>query len=472
MTVKPIIALIIALCFAVQPMVGAQAKATKINTASSKYAALVMDAETGEVFFARNATARRYPASLTKMMTLYMTFEALKAGRLKPTTPLPVSARAASQPQTNISLKKGQTIRVEQAIKALVVRSANDVAVVLAEALGKTEQNFAYKMTAKARSLGMSRTQFRNAHGLPDRQQYTTAGDMAKLAIALRRDFPQHYHYFKTQEFTWKGREYTSHNRVLDQFDGVDGIKTGYINMSGFNLASSVKRDGYHVVAVVLGGQTSRARDAHMVSLLDSTFSQIAERGDAPRAFAAAPVPKAKPKALQTASSSGAGASETPWLKVSFNADSADKTVPKVEVVEEAPTKAKAAPAAEVKVAESKPLFRFVSDPEEPKINSLNIQLASLKTPPAGVIQEKWGIQVGAFHDEDSAMKAASKAVTLARTELKYSQINITDNGAQAASIHRARLANLTESQAKRACQLLSKKSTPCFVFKKDQQNL
>lgn len=469
----------------------ALAAGEKINAKSEKYAALMLDVDTGEVFYERNADAKRYPASLTKMMTLYMAFDALKQKRITLDTPLAVSAFAAGQPQTNISLKAGQTIMVQEAIKALVVRSANDVSVVVAEALGKSQANFAQQMTAKARSLGMKNTQFRNPHGLPDVQQYTTARDLAKLSIALRRDFPQYYHFFKTQAFTWKGRTFTSHNRVLNQYDGVDGIKTGYINMSGFNLATSVKRDGHHVVGVVMGGQTGRVRDAHMVSLLGQAFSKIAARGDNPRAFAEAPTPQPKPDTTAADSSSKTTA-ELPWAKVAFAADTADTAVASVTVEELAapaakPAAAKAPKPKTIDVAAEvsrKPFISFVSDAnaasQAAPAKPLNKQAqdlsgassAAAEKPAALSAAQKWGIQVGAFKDEEAAIKAASKAVSLARSELKYSQINITDAGQTAASVHRARLAGLSEQQAKRACQALSKSSTPCFIYKLDQRNL
>jgi D-alanyl-D-alanine carboxypeptidase len=243
-----------------------------------RYAALVVDASTGKVIYQKNAGSLRYPASLTKMMTLYLTFDALRSGYLKINSSLPVSAKAAAQPQTNISLKPGEYLPVKLAIESLVVRSANDSAVVLAEAIGKTEWNFALMMTQKARELGMKHTIFRNPSGLPDAAQHTTAYDMARLAIALRRDFPDYYHYFKTSEFTHKGVRYTGHNRVMARYDGVDGVKTGYIRASGFNLVTSARKDGMNLVAVVMGGRTAQARDDEMISLLNRSFAELANQ--------------------------------------------------------------------------------------------------------------------------------------------------------------------------------------------------
>ncbi len=239
-------------------------------------AAVVVDADTGRVLYEKNAAAVRYPASLTKMMTLYLTFDALKKGKISINDELPVSAKAASQPATNIALDKGDRLPVEKAIESLVVRSANDSALVMAEALGKTEWNFALMMTQKARELGMKNTVFRNPNGLPDNKQHTTAYDMARLAIALRRDFPEYYPYFNLREFTYNGVTYTTHNHVLENYPGADGLKTGYIRASGFNVATSAKRDGFNLVAVVMGGNSASQRDNQMVDLLDRTFARMA----------------------------------------------------------------------------------------------------------------------------------------------------------------------------------------------------
>lgn len=236
---------------------------------SDKYAAIVIDANTGKVLFDRNSRELRYPASLTKMMTLYMLFEALETGRVDPTAQLPVTAFAASKPPSRLGLRPGQHIDVQTAILALCVRSANDVATVVAEYLGDSEARFAEMMTAKARQLGMNSTTFRNASGLPDADQRTSARDMAVLSTALRKRFPQHYHYFSNREFSYAGKIIRGHNDLLGRVDGVDGLKTGYIRASGFNLATSAGRGGRRIVAVVMGGETARARNAHMEELIE-----------------------------------------------------------------------------------------------------------------------------------------------------------------------------------------------------------
>jgi D-alanyl-D-alanine carboxypeptidase len=262
-------------------------------SANPRYAAYVIDAKTGEVLFARNANDKRYPASLTKMMTLYLTFEALEAGRISKGSKIPVSRNAAAEEPSKLGLRAGSTITVDQAIKALVTKSANDAATALGEFLGGSEKNFARMMTAKARQLGMSRTQFRNAHGLPNSEQYTTARDMAILGIALREHFPNHYSYFSTRSFQFGKHRYGNHNRLLGRVEGVDGIKTGYIRASGFNLVTSVKRDGRSIVGVVMGGQSGRSRDAHMAELIAAYLPKASRQGGGELIASQQPVPNA-----------------------------------------------------------------------------------------------------------------------------------------------------------------------------------
>lgn len=245
------------------------------SQAQAKYASLVMNADTGEVLHEINADTRNYPASLTKMMTLYLMFEALEERRIGLDTPMPASAKATRQPPSKIGLQRGETITVRNAIKALSVKSANDVAVVVAEFLSGTERNFALKMTATARRLGMKSTTFRNASGLPHRGQLSTARDMARLAIALKRDYPQHYAVFSESKFKYAGKTYKSHNNLLTTYQGTDGIKTGYIRASGFNLVTSVERGDTRLIGVVFGGKTSKIRNAHMTKLLNRGFRKI-----------------------------------------------------------------------------------------------------------------------------------------------------------------------------------------------------
>ncbi|MGE0094744.1 MAG: serine hydrolase [Alphaproteobacteria bacterium] len=235
-------------------------------------ASIIVDGTTGELLYSDNSDSQTYPASLTKMMTLYLTFEALQAKKLTLNTRLPVSKAAAAQAPSKLYLEPGETITVENAILALTTKSANDAAVVLAEALGDTETNFAQVMTRKAAKLGMTRTVYRNASGLPNKGQVTTARDQVILAQALYRDFPDRYHYFSQQTFDYKGQQIASHNRLLGRYEGADGLKTGFIRDSGFNLAASAERDGRRIFGVVLGGSSSYARDVQMMHLLDKGF--------------------------------------------------------------------------------------------------------------------------------------------------------------------------------------------------------
>lgn len=244
--------------------------------AQAKYASFVMDADSGEVLHEINADTRNYPASLTKMMTLYMLFDALDRGQLRENDRLKVSRRAASRPASRLGLKRGQTITVRDAILALVTKSANDVAVVVAEYLGRgKERTFARLMTKKAHAIGMKSTNFRNASGLYSRAQLSTARDMATLAMRLYKDYPHYYHFFATAKFDYQGKTYKNHNKLLKTYDGVDGIKTGYIRASGFNLVASAKRDGRRLIGVVFGGRNAKVRNAHMSRLLDKGFEKM-----------------------------------------------------------------------------------------------------------------------------------------------------------------------------------------------------
>ncbi|WP_353860381.1 D-alanyl-D-alanine carboxypeptidase family protein [Azospirillum formosense] len=236
------------------------------------HAYVLMDAQSGRVLDSENADTLTYPASLTKMMTLLLTFEALERGTLRLDQELPVSRHATNQKPSRLNLAVGSTIRVEDAILALTVKSANDVAVVLAEALGGSEEQFAEMMTAKAQALGMTSTTFRNASGLPHKEQRTTARDMARLSRAIVSRPAREYAYFSRTRFDWNGTVVPGHNRLLGRVEGYDGIKTGFINLSGFNLAGSASRNGQRLVAVVLGGTTAAARDREVAELLEQGF--------------------------------------------------------------------------------------------------------------------------------------------------------------------------------------------------------
>lgn len=419
-----------------------------------RYAHLVVNASTGEVLVNKNGDAKRYPASLTKMMTLYMTFDALSKGKLRLNERMEVSDNAAYQPETNIDLITGQDITVDQAIRALVVHSANDASVVLAEAIGGSEWNFALAMTAKARQLGMRNTVFRNANGLPDPKQFTTARDMAKLGIALRRDFPQYYPYFKTTQFSFNGKDYKSHNRVISRFEGTDGIKTGYIRASGFNVVSSVKRDGHNIVAVVMGGESWRARDDKMVALLTDTFDKL-DNHDNGTSYASAEAPQS----FANAASDVQNAAVT--SPAATNDSAADENEEAAEEASPAMPEASWASAGDT--------LQPASGPSNASFTTASVSEEMASEVRAGGHRGSWGIQVGAFNTQRQALVAAAKAVQIAHKQLKDSRISVGDTDSRT---HRARIANLSEDQARKACTQLKARRTPCFVYRSDMQDL
>lgn len=261
------------------------ARATVDRTAS--YADIVIDAESGEILHATNPDNLRHPASLTKMMTLYLTFQAIESGRVGLNQYLPVSANAAEQSPSKLGLRPGQRIRLEDAVLGLVTESANDAAVVLAEWLGGSEQGFADMMTRQAHALGMNKTHFNNPSGLPNDGQVTTARDMAVLGDALIHHFPQFYNYFSTESFTYAGIYHHNHNHLMDRYAGMDGIKTGYIRASGFNLVASAKRGQTRLIGVVFGGHSTLERDNRMAQLLDYSFSKSEQEKNEPRVASA-----------------------------------------------------------------------------------------------------------------------------------------------------------------------------------------
>ena len=246
-------------------MAGANAAPARAANVGST---LVLDANTGEVLLAKDADAQRFPASLTKMMTLYLVFEALETGSLTLDTRMKVSAFAASRPPTKLGVKAGTTLAVREAIPALITRSANDAAAVIAEQLGGSEARFAEMMTAKAHQLGMSQTNFANPHGLPNPNNVTTASDIAKLGLALREHFPKRYSYFQIKSFSFRGTTIPTHNNLLKRSEIYDGIKTGYTNASGFNIVTSVSSEGKRLLVVVFGGRTARSGDDYVANLV------------------------------------------------------------------------------------------------------------------------------------------------------------------------------------------------------------
>ena len=268
-----------------------------IQPAQAKYASFIINENTKRVYHTANADTRNYPASLTKIMTLYMIFDALKTKKISMNTKFKVSRRATRQPPSKLNLSAGSSISVKHAILALITKSANDVATVVAENLGKSERNFARLMTKKAKKLGMKRTTFKNASGLPNRGQLSTARDMATLGMAIRKNHSVFFKLFKTKSFIYKGTRYSNHNNLLGSYSGTDGIKTGYTHASGFNLVASVERNGQRIIGVVFGGKKARSRDKHMIKLLNRYFKTNASK-PLVRIAKASELPKNRPKII------------------------------------------------------------------------------------------------------------------------------------------------------------------------------
>ncbi|WP_281037394.1 MULTISPECIES: D-alanyl-D-alanine carboxypeptidase [unclassified Rhizobium] len=277
------------------------------SPANAGYAHFIMDANTGKVLAAQNADVLNHPASLTKMMTLYMTFEALHAGRLRWDQKITMSKNGAATIPSKLYVRQGQTFTVREAVYGMIVKSANDMAEGMGDHLGGSEARFAEMMTRKARQLGMTKTVFRNASGLPSKSQVTTARDMARLGLALQRDFPKEYGLFAMESFSFRGKRIRGHNNLMYRYNGMDGIKTGYTNASGFNLVSAINDNGRRVVGVVLGGKTARSRDAQMAALLDKAMpqasrgrgnTQLVASANVSRTFDAVPPASITPKAV------------------------------------------------------------------------------------------------------------------------------------------------------------------------------
>ncbi len=315
---------------------------------AAPYADIVVDANSGNVLHETNADARRHPASLTKIMTLYLLFEQLEAGKLKLDSQLKVSQEAAGQMPTKLGLKSGSTLQVEDAIKGIVTRSANDAAVVIAEAIAGDEDEFAKLMTRKAQALGMARTLYKNASGLPDDDQVTTARDQATLGRVIQERFPRYYKYFSTRSFTFRGQSIGNHNHLLGRVEGVDGIKTGYIGASGFNLVTSVHRGNRYLVAVVLGGSSAGSRDARMRELISDKIAQASTKRTAPMFAEAGQASEVKGERAAPAKSE-AKAEGKRVAKVEPKSESKSETKP--ETKPEAKPEQKAEPKAEPRFA-------------------------------------------------------------------------------------------------------------------------
>lgn len=478
-------------------------------------AALVVDGNTGRVLYEENADALRHPASLTKIMTLYMLFEQLEAGRLKLESELPVSARAASQSPSKLNLRPGSTIEVEDAIKAIVTRSANDVAVVIGEAIGGSESNFADMMTRKARALGMNSTTFRNASGLPNPGQVTTARDLAILGRAIQDRFPREYRYFSTRSFVYRGETIGNHNRLLGRIEGVDGIKTGYTNASGFNLVTSVHRDNRFVIGVVLGGSSGSSRDNRMANLVTDALPRAYAGGrttpkvveTAAREAAPAPLPapqrvayvSADPVTTSTITTrTPAPGSAEPIKPVAVKTVSINRpitnpvpaqtfTAPETQVLGYvAPQAAALAPPADIQLVPHAPAPQAmnpgvrtaaagpvalpaaaVAPAVNPAPKPVRVASAAPVAPQAAThAHSGWIIQIGAFGAEKEARAKLDVAKTKAGRVLGGADPYTEKVEKGASDLYRARFAGLSEKEAKEACRLLQRNDFACMTLR------
>lgn len=486
--------------------------AAKKSIDSPRYSAIVVDANSSAVLRQANADSLRHPASLTKIMTLYLLFERLEAGKLKLNSPLTVSEEAASQSPTKLGLNPGATIAVEDAIKAVVTKSANDIAVVIAEALAGAEDEFARQMTRKARALGMNQTVYRNASGLPDTNQVTTARDQARLGMLIQERFPRYYRYFSTASFTFRGDTMRNHNHLLGRVTGLDGIKTGYTHASGYNLVTSVHRGARHIVAVVMGGDTAGQRDAHMRDLIERHIVEASiKRPDvqvaqiAPAAPTPAATPIAKPEAQEAMQAHAEGRREP---QARSEAIAAPRLSPRIVIVPVVPspsdraapvtppaTAASAAPINPTPVktvpirAAAIPLPNLNSYAPAPELGSVALESTPLQGPADGRTDEPetqltasgvisgppvelaqrrsgWSVQVGAFDQEDEARQRLSlarhKAAQLLASADEYTER--TNKGDK--TLYRARFSGFDRTQADTICKILHRSDVACIAIK------
>ncbi len=462
---------------------------------NSRYAAIVIDAGTGEVLFARHADSRRYPASLTKMMTLYLVFEALEKGTATLDDVITVSPLAASQPPSKLGLAAGQTIRLDDAMRATAVRSANDMAMALGERIGGSQARFASMMTLKAEELGMTQTRYVNPNGLPDSRQLTSARDLAILARAIMRDYPQYYSYFGLHDWNYQGREYRNTNGLLLSGSGYDGIKTGFTNASGYNLAASAVRGGKRVITVVLGGRSSPSRNAHVASLMDTGFEvesrrargeriQVAQAFFEARGFGiggpdtGGPVAYAALNGAPTTErdedqGSNGGISYTS-LPMPATTTVAAATPPagytRAAPTPSVPAPVAAAPAAPVRRAEATPprngnltasLNSGVAAPGG-STSGLNRGAAANPPRPAAPPAGRWSVQVGAFRDEGVARNWLTEVNRRFRAQFNSAERNVVT----VAGWHRSRFTGMTEAAARSACEALDTRRVTCMVVR------
>lgn len=452
-----------------------------VNPAAAKpqFSAIAVDARTGKILFANDIDGSRYPASLTKVMTLYVLFQDLKAGRVKLSSDLQVSRRAAYMAPSKLGLKAGSTISVENAIKALVTKSANDVAAAIAENLEGSEASFAARMTRTARAIGMTKTTFKNASGLPNLAQVTTARDMATLSLRIQRDFPQYYPYFRIPSFTYKGQTIRSHNMLLGRYQGTDGIKTGYIAASGFNLTTSAKRGDKRIVGVVMGANSGNARNKYMMKMLDNAFPKCVG-GETIAALAGtsegALVPAAKTAEVEEKKKplpdmKGLDAKLQEVSVESGEAMPNKGTTSKTVVAGEGNTPTPDPKVLEAKIAET--AVASTEEPEEPAEQlpaKLPFAVKKKATAPAAKeavasVDPTWNIQIGAYPKKEEARLKLKEIRASGYKFLSGKQAFTVEVQKGAKTVYRARFSGFTQKTAKAACAQLSKKGLQCLTF-------
>ena len=451
---------------------------TAVSVASAaEYAGIVVDAKTGKVLYSENADSLRYPASLTKMMTLYLTFEALEAGKIRKDTPVTFSKNASAEPPSKLGVRSGNAITVEQAILSMVTRSANDSSTALGELLGGSEERFGRIMTNKARALGMTRTTYRNANGLPNDAQMTTARDQARLGMALRQHFPQYYSYFSTRSFRFGKQTIGNHNRLLGNVRGVDGIKTGYTRAAGFNLVTSAQADGRSIVGVVMGGKSGGARDAQMRALVAKYMPSASRRGGGNLVAETADAPtmvQAEERPAETIVAATGGSFNLPSNGPVPDFRYSGETTKSIEVAYAAPVKASANPLLRQNAqpntleAQSQKLAKAAPAPSADVDNQITNSVAKqaaetadiADTAPAG-----WVIQIGATPDKGQAAALLANAKDKGGKALRGATPFTVAFASGDGHLYRARFGGFSDqNKALSACKSLKSKGFACWA--------
>lgn len=477
----------------------ARTNTNKETVYKNKYAAYVLDAETGMILYSRNKNKSLHPASLTKLMTLLMVFDALDRNNLELYSRVRISKHAASMVPSKLNLPVGSTIKIEDAIYALVTKSANDVAVAIAEKLGGTEKNFSAMMNKKARKIGMRNTRFRNASGLHDPRQVSTAKDMATLARTMVTKYKKHYHYFATDKFTYKGKTYRSHNKLMKTYDGMDGMKTGYIRPSGFNLVASAVQNDRRLIGVVFGGKTGNSRNAHMKKILDDAFLKINGIYIAKKDI---PLPQHKPThSIQLASNDNINTKAYDSSKLSKNRNHNKNKLASLAHKTEMPaaiTKRLLLPQEETEeprysrwnmldssqensmfnrmigegdyditvrnrietglIAISAQLRNNATQGEQISQNNPALEISKIEpsAAPTTSSDNTWAIQIGAFTTRERTEKAITRSINALPASLRISNRLIAPIKTDQGWIYRGRLKGFTKKSANKACRILT----------------